>query len=756
MVHKLIASLFALLLPLSGAFACAENEIDVLGDGSQCEDATFTVTTTDDATQLIWKIAATGTFYIDCGDGGIFSAGSVKVEHATTAAVQYSCTWANADAHTVRFGGAATGYATSADVTATTILFGSTPISTRSKIASISGSLTKLFPQLGTTAAKIPLFRQTFQYCTSLKAIPDQLFADIAMPRSYIFYQTFFGCSSLGGFIPPTTFAKLISSGAPTAGNMWSQTFQNTQLKKSCPDGMAQYITGYEGTTSGSTWTGFVSCGCKQGYWGDGKTCALCTNTIPDHGIYNVSLTDNCSWECDAGYAFSGGICKDAHTSFIVRTINMEANSTFTFTMTANGTFTVDCGDGGVLSGTGVSGKTITRTNTSEATYTCTYSDAGEHDIKFEKVTVTGYFADTTKGTLNFQNNTNVAGIYGSIGAVFPTITPGVKGKTPPLAYMFAGCTNLNSEIPEDLLAGIYGEPVAWQFRNMFHGCTSLEGPIPASLFDSIHGRAKVGVFGHLFRDCTSLKGPIPDNLFSNITGSANYLYANVFDGCTSLDGKIPGNLFGGMAGGAPADYMFRQTFKNCSSLTGPIPETLFKGLSGYTETQTFNSTFENCTSLNGYIPPKLFDGITVSDAAAAMPGIFTGSAIATSCEPFPNTKQYITGFEAGFSGRVSCECVSDEYDFNPETQVCSLPCNGTMYMNACHAPCPFLSVMHVGPAVYPLFADEVNVTTPKMHIMDENGTICHLYFKVQEDETEPAMRVLYNDVVYRAIDPRK
>ena len=63
-----IVAMFVALFS-SGAFACADNEIDVLGDGSQCEVAKFSVTTTSDATELKWAMTALGTFYVDCGDG---------------------------------------------------------------------------------------------------------------------------------------------------------------------------------------------------------------------------------------------------------------------------------------------------------------------------------------------------------------------------------------------------------------------------------------------------------------------------------------------------------------------------------------------------------------------------------------------------------------------------------------------------------------------------------------------------------------
>ena len=602
------------------------------------------------------------------------------------------------------------------------------------------------------------MFLETFYGCTSLTEIPAGLFSGITTGARYMFNQTFRGCSNLSGYIPPSTFVGLIANGSPTADAMWHDTFYNTKLATTCPAGTGQYITGYEGTTNGTTWNGKVSCEpctgtlpanatytagtcswtCDAGYTLDNGECEPCTGTLPANATY--STAGSCDWTCDTGYTLDNGECVVKDDVFTVTTVDMSPGATFTFKMTAKGTFRVNCGDGGVLSGTGVSGNTITRTNTTEATYTCTYPSAGVHKITFEKVSVTGYFTNNTTGTLTFRDNTNVAGISGSIGSVFPTITPGVKGETPPLSYMFAGCTNLSGKIPENLLSGIYGAPITWQFRNMFQGCTSLEGPIPAGLFADIKGPAQQGVFGHVFSGCTNLKGPIPAGLFSGVTGTANYLFTNTFYNCSSLDGEIPADLFGGVSG-APADYMFRETFMGCSSLTGWIPKTLFSGLSGEAKTGTFSSMFKNCTSLEGYIPPELFANITTSSATTSMPGIFTDSSIATSCEPFPQTKQYITGFESAFDGHVSCEM---------------LPCDGTMYKGRCRQLCPVgRALFHAGEYTYPVWSDKTDVPSPVLHIRRDENTVCYVYLEPNV-EGEHGLKLRFTDGnVYRAIDPR-
>ena len=53
--------------------ACGVNEIDVLGDGTQCETAKFSITTTNliADTEFKFYMSAKGTFYVDWGDGTV-------------------------------------------------------------------------------------------------------------------------------------------------------------------------------------------------------------------------------------------------------------------------------------------------------------------------------------------------------------------------------------------------------------------------------------------------------------------------------------------------------------------------------------------------------------------------------------------------------------------------------------------------------------------------------------------------------------
>ena len=330
--------------------ACSANEIDVLGDGTQCETAKFTLTTTEftGVSSYNWTfdfyVSAKGTFYIDCGvDGLLYDSTSTGATPLSTTVVrnntskqQYQCRYSSKGVKTIRFGGVATAYSTTNATAAFAFGSGSYYTSPK-KIASISGSLASLFPQLGTSDGQIPQFYETFRYAENLTSIPDTLFYGLTGGRDYMFYGTFAdcdaltdipsnlfegitasadwmfyrtfencesltaipenlfsgittaasqlfgsvfsGCTSLSGYIPPSTFAGLIANGHPSDTGMWAQSFYRTALASSCsPYDRVQFVTGYEGFGGnyGTKWESVVSCGCHVGYYGDGVNCTVC------------------------------------------------------------------------------------------------------------------------------------------------------------------------------------------------------------------------------------------------------------------------------------------------------------------------------------------------------------------------------------------------------------------------------------------------------------------------------------------------
>ena len=232
--------------------------------------------------------------------------------------------------------------------------------------------------------------------------------------------------------------------------------------------------------------------------------------------------------------------------------------SSFEFDISAAGDFTIDWGDGDV--------ETINKTNTTNTTYSHTYDSAGEYTIGIGGE-ATAYHSSPSTAAISFSVNDNTAGISGSLGAIFGTLSDGTN---PGFHQTFYSNSNLTGEIPADLFAGISGKPVSGMFNGTFEGCDGLTGTIPENLFAGISGKPATDMFHSTFRYCSGLTGSIPENLFGNISGApATAMFISTFEGCSGLTGEIPLGLFGNLTN-SPRTWMFRQTFSGCSGLTGP------------------------------------------------------------------------------------------------------------------------------------------------------------------------------------------
>jgi len=368
----------------------------------------------------------------------------------------------------------------------------------------------------------------------------------------------------------------------------------------------------------------------------------------------NACYTPCPSDKIDAG--LDGTNCQTP--KFTVTTTNLSANTEFKFYMSASGTFYIDCGDGGTLSGTGVTNQTITRTTTTEDLYTCTYTTAGTKTIRFSG-TATGYSTTVgeawTVAAIRFGGSSDVtptliAAINGSLGQIFPSFA---SYNTPRFSYTFRDASNITS-IPENLFSGI-NHINRFMFFDTFRNASNITS-IPENLFWGFSGITD-HLFFATFAGCTSLTS-IPAKLFKNISGSSNDVFVAVFSECTSLT-SIPGELFSGISGGS--NFMFSGAFQGCTSLTS-IPDGLFKGITNSARSM-FSGAFTGCTRLSGYIPPSLFAGLIANGSPynteetgyyRMMDSIFynTGS-LATTCPS--GMTQYITGYEDYWSGHVSC-----------------------------------------------------------------------------------------------------
>lgn len=705
-------------------------------------------------------------------DSGNNAAGSVIIRTTTTKRT-YSCAWPSAGVHTVKFAGVATSYSTDAATPAISF-YHSSGTNTSNKIASISGTLATIFPQKGTANGKFPrfyrtfrgatnltsipaglftglnpgaeatsmfyqtfygcsglttipaglfasvttgateMFRETFSTCTSLTAIPSDLFSNINTAASGLFRATFKGATNLSSYIPTTTFAGLISNNSPTATDMWTETFSNTNVSTTCPVGMDEYPSGYE-----SEWAPKVSCYvacpndppanskwsiingvcqwlCDEMYYSaNGTSCTAvedgyysaegentrtaCTNKPSNSHYTGPAATDNCPWQCDTGYGSDNGQCSactasefwaDGNcetTKFTITTTNSTSEFKF-FMWEPTGTFYVDWGDG--------TADTITRTSSTGNTYSHTYSTAGSYTINFGGV-ATGYDGNSAHTTISFYAQSSgtqdkIASVSGSLVSLFPTPN---NSALPYFRETFKGATNLSS-VPNTLFSGLT-RTQSHMFYHTFDG--SGLTTIPYDLFDDVNTLGP-GMFEYTFANCASLTA-IPSGLFVGMTasGSAGNMFEGTFAGCTSL-ATIPPDLFedviSNAANGTDESGWFKDTFNGCTSLA-TIPSGLFSDITDAAE-NLFSGTFYGCTNLSGYIPPSTFAGLISNNSPTDTDmwlNTFVGTNLATMCPA--GTTQYITHYEGStngttWNGKVSCEpCAAGTYKASAGNTAC-------------------------------------------------------------------------------------
>ncbi len=247
-VTKCIAIIATLFMVSAARAACTANQIDVTGDGSNCQTAKFTVTTTELSAgdEFRFYMSAMGTFYIDCGAGGTLSGtgASGKILNRTNTNVGlYTCAYSTAGVKTIRYSGIATQYSSGdffADAGAIQFAYwnevdGDLP--TPSLVAAIDGSLGAIFPTLGQTKALQPMFSDTFA-STQITTIPENLFDGIYGCREEMFMQTF-NYSNVTS-IPN----KLFSDITCPARDLFRSTFWGTKITSIPPDLFENIIYG--------------------------------------------------------------------------------------------------------------------------------------------------------------------------------------------------------------------------------------------------------------------------------------------------------------------------------------------------------------------------------------------------------------------------------------------------------------------------------------------------------------------------------
>ncbi len=675
----------------------------------------FTVATVAGTTSFNFKISAAGTFYVDWGDGSEIQI----ITKSDTTNTTYSHTYSDAGTYNIGISGQATKYNTD-EYTAAISFYNNT------NVAGISGSLGAIFGTL--TDGTNPRFYDTFYNCTGLTGnIPSDLFSGISgapaermfnytfercsgltgtvpaglfsglsgAAADYMFNNTFSGCSGLTGYVDSETFT--IPAGS--AFNPYVNTFNGaSSMDVVCPSDM------YNATKPDDDWTVAVCGSCPETHpYFDSSTtsinmCYMELSESCDAGQYYDTNTSQCTI-CPANSYCMGGNKKvyydgtvvfapatpcpmdgispagstsqsDCDFTFVSEfTVTTTSTSSFSFNMAAAGSFVINWGDGNY--------ETITSNDSTDTKYSHTYSTPGVYNIEMLGQ-ATEYDTLDLAPAISFAENEYVAGISGSLGAIFGTLDDGTQ---PIFAGTFSRCSNLTGEIPANLFAGIQGAPAEGMFSETFAG-TGITS-IPADLFKGISGAPAVGMFYNTFAACmgvtsipaglfSGIKGApalamyagvfgmtgiksIPDGLFSGIKGApAEGMFAYAFAFCTELT-SVPTDLFAGISGapaaemffntfaecsnwtgrlssgffgklsGAPAAGMFTGTFMNCSGLTGRLPADLFGDLSGDAADEMFNGTFAGCSGLTGYVDGDMFT-VPSGDAFAPYDDIFAGA----------------------------------------------------------------------------------------------------------------------------------
>ena len=220
-------------------------------------DALFTVIPETDGDTFNFKLSATGTFYVDWGDGKVQE---INKSDTTSEVISHTYTDGRAaSAHKVGMAGVATGYNTANNIGA--IAFYNNSTDSTYRIKSIDGCLSCAFPVISTDAGQYPIFYYTFGYNSALtsvpetlfqnittggdymfrytfrnsglESVPDDLFAGITIGERSMFYYTFYGCNNLKALgdnwfpnmerisLYDTFWYMFANSGIETVGNNW-------------------------------------------------------------------------------------------------------------------------------------------------------------------------------------------------------------------------------------------------------------------------------------------------------------------------------------------------------------------------------------------------------------------------------------------------------------------------------------------------------------------------------------------------------
>ena len=191
-------------------------------ESANAVDYYFSMTTTNQSSSywyVYFIISAKGTFYVDCGTNGTlsrYSGGSATVSGNTITkgnvdVTTFKCQYTSSGSKTIQIGGRATEYNTAGttfSVYPVNITYYNEYLFT--KLASLSGNLSTIFPYLGSGSGQRPRFFKTFYQCANLLSIPDTLFSGYTTGAESLFNYTF-AYSGLTS-IPENLFRNITTS----------------------------------------------------------------------------------------------------------------------------------------------------------------------------------------------------------------------------------------------------------------------------------------------------------------------------------------------------------------------------------------------------------------------------------------------------------------------------------------------------------------------------------------------------------------
>ncbi|MDW2995647.1 MAG: InlB B-repeat-containing protein [Alphaproteobacteria bacterium] len=260
------------------SYAISENDDKTFDATAVYTKSEFEIKTTPTTQTFNFTLAATGTFYVDWGDGK-----TQVIEKTDTLTQSYVHEYETVNTYDIKFAGQATLY-NAGNVNASSISF-----ENNMNISSISGSLGAIFGPLSNpeNGEELPRFRNTFYGCANLTSeIPADLFSGISGQPSRRMFQNTFSGTKISGSIPEGLFAGI-------AGNvtdyLFYRTFQNcSKLTGQIPADLFAGITG-ELTSTTTTQLAFSGTFWNAGVGADEQGNPL---TIPN-GLFSGLSTTN-------------------------------------------------------------------------------------------------------------------------------------------------------------------------------------------------------------------------------------------------------------------------------------------------------------------------------------------------------------------------------------------------------------------------------------------------------------------------------